>query len=335
MPNLNYGGLGFSTDGYLIQDLLKAADFVTTIQRYCKPITIPKGETKKVNLSRPANFAIQTTPASEGVTPASEAFRFIPVDISISQYVRVAEVTDQSVDLSRRAVLTPLAQRLGMAFGQTFERLTWASSAGGSSVFFANGIQRTDVNTEITAAVLRRATSLLKGNKAQMIGKLMAAGPLIDTTPVGKAYFAFGHTDIEASLRTILGDAFTPVEKYSQTMKAEEGEVGKFENLRFILSPEFTPIAGAGGANAALRSNAGKVNIYQIVILGDEAVGTVVLKGDKSAGTVPVKPMIVPVNQPSAADPAGQRGFVSCKGYFGSSILNEEYLTRVEVGVAL
>ncbi|MBM5575828.1 N4-gp56 family major capsid protein [Deefgea sp. CFH1-16] len=335
MPGATYPTLGFNTDGFVVKELLAAADYVSCLQRYCKPITIPKGETKKVNLARPNNFSVSTTAATEGVTPATEAFSFTSKDATLAQYVRIAEVTDQAIDLSKREVLTPLVERLGMAFGQTFEQLTWMTATGGASVFFGNGVDRTSVTTELSASILRRATVLLKSNKAKQIGKLIAAGPLIDTTPVGKAYYAFGHTDMEVSLRTILGDAFTPVEKYSSAMKAEEGEVGKFENIRFILSPEFKPVKSAAHAvNAAMRSTGGKVDIYQLLILGEDAVGTVMLKGDKAQGTVPVKPSIIPVNSPSAADPAGQRGYVSCKGYFASLILNDEWMTRVEVCVS-
>jgi len=300
------------------------------IQKYTKSLQLPKNSTKTMNCRRPNLFPLVTTPLTEGVVPTTEAISYTPVDIPLSQYGRVAGLTDVVADMAKEPVLQEMSEILGEAMSNTYEAVTFGASKGGTSVFYANGAARNAVNTQISAALLRNATRLLRRNKASFIGRRLDSSPNYATQPVGEAFYAFGHTDIDADLRSVLGDAFVPVEKYGASMKAEPYEVGKFENIRFILSPEFTPWADAGGTKGAMKSTTGtNADVYPLIVLGKDSVATAALKGPNA-----MTPYVLNPGEARGGDPLGQNGSVGFKGYFAAAILNDAWLTRLEIAVS-
>lgn len=332
MATTTYGanGVSTSTAGWMIGEALSHAKYFECLQRFCKPLVLPKNQTKQVNLRRPNLFAVSTTPLTEGVAPTGEAFSYTTVDISISQYGRYVEITDVVMDVAKEPVLQEATQLLGEAFGQTFETITYNAARGGTSVFYANGAARNAVNTQISAALLRNATRLLRRNKAKFITDMVSGSPNFKTEPVGAAYFAFGHTDIEADLRSILGDAFVPVERYGSQQKAVEFEVGKFENIRFILTPEHAPWPDAGGAKGTMKSTGGtSADVYPLIIMGKEAMATVALRGVNAMSPKVVRPEVA-----APGNPLGQKGTVGFKSYFAAAIVNDAWMTRIELAVS-
>jgi N4-gp56 family major capsid protein len=71
-----------------------------------------------------------------------------------------------------------------------------------------------------------------------------------------------------------------------------------------------------------------KVDVYPIVYIAKNAYGTVPLKGAGSLNPVVINPGTI-----SKSDPLGQRGYVGWKFYYAALILNEAWMSRVEVGV--
>jgi N4-gp56 family major capsid protein len=104
--------------------------------------------------------------------------------------------------------------------------------------------------------------------------------------------------------------------------------VGSADGLRFVLSAFLKPLPGAGSTTLnGMRNTNSAVDVYPILVLAKEAVGTVPLQGA-------TRPMIKVYNpgQASPTDPVGQRGFVSYKMWHAALILNQNWLSRVEVG---
>lgn len=329
MPSAAYGAGGISTNtaGWMIKTALEHAAPVLILQKYCKVFPLPKNSTKTINMRRPNSFPLVTTPLTEGVAPSAEALSYTPIDMTLQQYGRVFELTDQVEDMAKEPVLEDMSIMGGEAFALTYEMLTFYAARGGTQVVFNNGTARNQVNTAITAASLRNAVRTLKRNKARFIGKKMGGSPNFKTEPVGEAYYAFCHTDVEADLRQNLGSAFVPVELYGAGMGAEPYEIGKFENVRFICTPEFGPWVDAGGAKGVMKSTGGtSADVYPMLIMGREAVGCVALKGANA-----LTPYVLQPGQARGGDPLGQKGSVGFKGYHVAGILNDAWIVRIEV----
>ena len=69
-------------------------------------------------------------------------------------------------------------------------------------------------------------------------------------------------------------------------------------------------------------------DVYQTVIMGQEAWGTVPLKGKDS-----ITPMILNPGTPRGGDELGQRGSVAWKTWHTSVVLNEAWINRIESAV--
>ncbi len=114
-------------------------------------------------------------------------------------------------------------------------------------------------------------------------------------------------------------------EKYG-SMKALPHEIGKVEDVRYILSPVLTKWEDAGAAEADLISTGGtNADVYPVVYVGKEFYGLVPLKGANA-----ITPMVLNPNNPRGGDPLGQRGTVGWKSYFTAKILNEGWGARLE-----
>jgi N4-gp56 family major capsid protein len=253
--------------------------------------------------------------------------QYADVSASLAQYGAFAEITDVIADTHEDPVLNDITMLIGEQAAETKELLNWGVISGGTSVVYANGTTRVGTNTAISLNRLRLAIRGLRAQRAKPITKILDASVKIGTKPVEGGYVAVGHTDCEADIRNLAG--FTPVAEYGSRTPLCPEEIGTVESTRFILSPLFASIPNAGGAKGTKVSTGGtNADIYPILIMGQEAWGTVPLKGKEA-----LKVMIQNPNTPRGGDPLGQRGTAGWKTWHVAKILNEAWMTRLEVAV--
>jgi N4-gp56 family major capsid protein len=162
--------------------------------------------------------------------------------------------------------------------------------------------------------------------KAERITQVLSGSPNYGTSPIQAAFIAVASTDIDADLRNLAG--FVPVAEYGSRKPMSEHECGSVEGVRYILTPQISPWADAGASTSTMVSTSGSnADVYPILYFGKEAFGCVPLKGKES-----VTPIVINPNNPSAADPLGQRGYVGWKTYYTCVILNESWMARLESG---
>ena len=141
----------------------------------------------------------------------------------------------------------------------------------------------------------------------------------------------FCSSDIEADLRdTTAFPAYTPVAAYGSRKPMHENELGSFEQFRFIASPELIPFQNGGaavGATACLSTGGANIDVYPLIVVGQESYGTVALRGAKSFDL-----SVIPVGNKDSADPLGQRGYIGAKFYAVSVLLNQQWMATAFVG---
>jgi N4-gp56 family major capsid protein len=240
------------------------------------------------------------------------------------------EITDMIADTHEDPILQEAVRLCGEQAAETLELARIAILKAGTTVFYANGTARNQVNSFTNRGQLRKVVRYLKGQKAKFFTQVVKAAPAYATDPVGPCFWAMGHTDLEADIRSIAG--FVPIEQYADSDKAVEGEVGKVENIRFVLTPLFAPWEDAGGSADSTRISTGgsQCDVYPLIIAARDAYAVVPLKGEHA-----VIPRVVNPEHPSKSDPLGQRGYVSWKTYHSSVILNDNWLARIEVAASL
>jgi len=319
-------GISQRTNVYAERQMLKHA-MPTLVLEKTGPLVKPMPANKGVNIKfrRPVPFKPSTIPLQEGVTPSSTSFRYEDVSGSLSQYGMVAEVTDVIEDTHEDPVLNDITVQLGENIGRTQEALNYAALRGGTNVFYANGTQRTDVNSVITLAKQRAVTRALKAQKGMKVTQILSGSPNYATRPVEAAYVAVGHTDLEADIRNMPG--FIPVAEYGQRTPISEHEIGTVEDVRYLLSADLASFADAGGAKGTMVSTSGtSADVYPVLYFAKEAWGLVPLRGQGA-----VSPSIIPVGQKTKDDPLAQRGYAGYKFWHLGLILNQLWMSRLEV----
>jgi N4-gp56 family major capsid protein len=329
MPITQYadGGISPRTNVYAERTMLKHAKPVMVLEKLGLTKPMPKNKTDTIRFRRPRIFSAATTPLLEGVTPTETQFSYEDVSATLRQYGQVVVITDKIEDLHEDPVLNDASVQAGENIGRTIEALNYGVIRAGTSVYYANGTARTDVNTPITLAKQRAVLRSLKAQKAEKITRSLSPSSDYGTRAVEAAYVAVAHTDVESDIRNLPG--FTTIAAYGTRSPISEYEIGSVEDVRYMLSPDLNPFLDAGGAKGTMVSTGGtSADVYPIVYFGQDAWGMVALRGQ---GTV--SPTIIPVGQKTKDDPLGQRGYIGWKTWHAALILNQAWMSRLEVAV--
>lgn len=312
---------------YLVPKMLANAQPVLILERLGPKITpLPKNKGETLKWRRPVPLGVDTTTLVEGVTPNSENFEYETVQDTIDQYGKHVFFSDKIVDLHEDPVASDIVSEQGKQAGNTKELINWQTVRAGTQVIYTGtATARSGVVDVLLLDQIRAAYMLLKANHAMKITKRISASQNVSTEPVNSSFVAVGSQYLEADIRDL--DTFLEVSKYgSGGVLDPENEVGKVEEVRFILSPELTPFYGAGSASTTgVRSRDGAaVDVFPLVVVGKESWGITPLSGKDSVSMAFEPP------KPSKDDPHGQRGFSSWTMWYCSTILNQSWMVRIE-----
>jgi N4-gp56 family major capsid protein len=276
---------------------------------------------------QPGALAHLTT---EGVTPPAETLTPQDFEATLQQYSCLYGVTDKNVDLYEDDVPSEMKKQTGERMGMVREMVRYGVLRGCTNKFFGGtGTTRGTVNGRVTLPLLRKITRSLKLNHAKRITSVLAAGPNFATSSVEAGYLVFASTDCENDIRDLPN--FKETSEYAQRRTINEHELGSCENFRFILSPELVGYADSGAAvgSTGLYSTTGSnIDVYPMIIAGEDAWGQVALRGVDS-----IDPTWIPPSTKDKNDPLGQRGYVGAKCYFTALVLNQGWMAVAEVGI--
>lgn len=324
-----YGDISPRVGIYAHEQMLAHAEPIIVLQKMGAVKPVPKNRGEQVKFRRPKPWPVSTTPLTEGVTPAAGAIQYEDVSVTLAQYGSWVEITDKIQDLHEDPVLNDQMQLAGENAAETLELVTYNTLKGGTSVKYAGGTSRATVASKLTLALQQEAVRNLRANRAKTIKAILGPSTNISTKPIEASYVAFAHTDAAADIRAMQG--FTPTSQYGSREVLCPEELGAVEDVRYVLSPLFTPFADSGVAvgSTGLKSTSGSlIDVYPVLFVGKEVFGTTPLKGRSSSEIKVLNPGV-----PRGGDPLGQRGSVGWKAWFAAVRLNEAWMRRTEVGV--
>lgn len=328
--NNDYGDISPRTAAFAAKKLLHRGQDVLVTERFGHFDPQKKNVSKVRKWRRYLSLAAAVTPLTEGVTPDGKAITFEDFTATLEQYGDWVQITDVIKDTHEDPVLAEMMNITGEQAAETVERIRIAVLKAGTNVFYAGGaVSRITTEAAPSRGDFRKIYRQFKRNKGMEISRIIKASPLISTEPVQKAYFAMGHTDLDADIRSVTG--FLPAEKYSDSMKTLPGEIGKVENIRIVLTNLFDPWLETGADTTEFLSGGVEVgvaaagDIYPLIVVARDAYGIVPFQGANA-----VVPMVKNPGKPSSSDPLGQRGFVSWKTMQAAAILNQSWVARLE-----
>ena len=270
--------------------------------------------------------------AAEGVTPTPDSMVAQDITVVLKQYICLYAFTDRVADLYEDDVADAMKTQVAERMALVREMELYAKLRAATNRFYGGaGTTLATVDGKITDKMLRKIARSLHVNHAKKITQILDASPKIGTKPIEASYLVFLHTDLDADLRdTTAFPGYTPVAAYGSRKVIHPNEIGSFENFRFVASPELIPFQGGGaavGTTGLLSSVGSKVDVYPVIVVGQDAYGTVALRGAKSFDL-----SIVPVGAKDSADPMGQRGYIGTKFYCASTVLNQQWMALALVG---
>ena len=325
MPTTAYGDITPRTAAFAAADMLDRGLPYLVLEKFGQAKALPTRSSKVITFRRYNSLDATPNALTEGVTPAAKQLTATDVPVTLVQYGDRITITDTILDNHEDPVLQEAVEVLGEQAAEMIETVRFNTLKAGTNVFYANGAARADVNTAMSLTLQRRITRALKRQNARKITRAISSTPSFDTHPVGPAYVAVLHPDLENDIRSMSG--FTSVEHYGQ-LTPYESEIGKVEDVRYLTSTVHVPWANAGGDKLAMLSTGGvKADVYPILFFGRDAYAVVALKGDFAITPVVVNP------KPSDSDPLGQRGHVGWKTMQAAVILNDAWMVRAEVAV--
>ena len=321
---LTYSDISPRTNAFAVAELLKRGDANMILEKLGQAYTLPTKSTKTAIFRRYELLALATTPLVEGVTPAGKKPVVTDVSVAVEQFGDFIPFTDVIEDTHEDPVLRENQALLRQQCTETVETLRWNTVKAGTNVFYANGTQRTDVNTPITLALQRQCTMALLAQRGEMLNEMSMSSANYRTEPIEATFTAVCHVHVSNDIRNM--DGFIPVKQYASGPKYA-GEIGAVEDVRYVRSVLFTPFADAGGAKGAMRSTTGtSADVYPVLYFAKNCFGIVPLKG-KSAMTL----IVHNPGSAGSADALNQRGTIGWKLWHASVILNDLWLVRAEV----
>jgi len=326
---VQYADVGARINAFAAATFLAHAQPLLFLEKMAQTQYVPKNKSRVIKWRRLVPFAAAMEQLVEGITPSPVGVIYEDVQSQLAQFGSWIPFTDVLVDTHEDENLKQFSIGASEQASLTRERILWNMLVSGTNVIYSGtATSRPTVQAPIDLGDIQLATRALKVAFTKPITKMINASVKIATSPVDSGYVAVGHTNMEQDIRALSG--FVPREQYSNVTLLSEHELGKVQSIRFLLAPHVTYFPGAGSATiAGVLNNGTNVDVYPLVIFGQDAFAATALKGMDSVKVAVKQPKI----GESHEDPLGQRGFVAWKMWFSAVILNQAWIIRIEAAV--
>lgn len=246
---------------------------------------------------------------SEGVTPAPESIVPMDVTVVLKQYSCLYGFSDKTATIYEDDVPAAMKEQIGERMALVNEQIVYGELKASTNQYYGGtGTTRATVNGPITIGMIRKMVRGMNANHGKPVTNVLRASGNYATDPVAAGYFVYGHTDLASDIRDLPN--FTPAEKYASGTPVPY-EIGKCEEFRFVLSPDFPSLQDAGaaianwvGSGSGYSTTGSNLDVYQFVVLAKDAFSQIAVRGAKAMDVV-----FLPPGQKDKADPLGQRGY--------------------------
>jgi N4-gp56 family major capsid protein len=285
---------------------------------------LPSNETKVINFYRYNALPSDPVELVEGVTPAGRKISRTIISATLKQYGDFIEISDVVKDTTEDHTIQGSLDALAQQAAEMGEKLILSELKAGASAFYANNVAgRGNVNAVLQKSDLNRAVRLLLRQNAKKVTKVVRSTPDFGTDNVHPSFIALCPVEVIPTIRAMNG--FIDAKDYG-ALSPYPNEIGAVDEVRFLYHTLLTGWDGQGtsGGSSVLETG-GNANVYPIIIFGQDAYANIALRGEFA-----VSPMVVSP-KPAPGDALGQRGSIGWKMMKVAKILNDAWVTRIEV----
>ncbi len=313
---------------FYAKELLLRAKYRDYYGRWADSVALPANKGKYIAFRRYAHLALALSPLAEATAPAGKTPTLTDYQATAYQYGDYIALSDFAEMTGIDDYQRHWAGMLGEQMGYTLDAVNRDVAVAGTTVIYANGTQRTDVNTVVDGNDLDRAIR----NLSNYAGEKLLAGNGGTTTvgsyPIMPAYPAVTLPDVMFTLQNISGFRWA-----SEYRGAAEGEVGRYKTLAFFEAPDPSSLNaggkkwanGGGTTNAGIKSTGGSsADVYSIMIFAKHGFTVVPVNAGSS------KMFRKPLGSAGTGDPLDQIMTMGWKNTSARLITNQDWLVRVE-----
>lgn len=270
----------------------------------------------------------------EGVTPKPDSITRRDISIKLNEYAALYAFTSKDWDMYEDNIAEAMKEQIGERMGLVRELAIYGQMKASTNKSYAGGSSattRATVSGKITPLFLQRMVRSLKNNHAKFVTKILDPSGNIGTSYVEAAYVAYAHTDCEQDIYDLPG--FLPVAGYGTRKTISDFEIGTWQKIRFVLSPELNSYPDAATSITAstygLKTTTGtNPDVYPLIVVSQDCFAQVAMRGKNAVDAIFLD------NKPSKSDPLGMRGYIGAKFWHGSAIANSGWLAVGECGVS-
>ncbi len=320
MANTTVTQVSHAVNNFYDRSMLKAARPLLLHTKWGQVKDIPAKNTNVIKFRRYELLSANTTALTEGVTPSGTQLSITDVTGTVAQYGDYVTLTDWLQMTTLDPVLTETADILGQQAGNSLDQICRDVVIAGSTVQYAStATARTEVSAsmKLTRQEVREAVRTLQNNDAMKITRMVNPSTGFNTSPINAAYIGIISENTLYDLKNEAG--WVPVEEYASQKDVMEGEVGKMDDVRFVMTTN-AKIFSSGGA--------GSIDVHGTLIMGQEYYGISRISGEA------LKNIIKPLGSAGTADPLDQRSTSGWKATFVATRLNENFAVRIEHAVS-
>ena len=265
---------------------------------------------------------------SEGVTRGAESITSTIITATPYQFDVLYTYSNETAELYEDDIPAQEVEFAGSRIRLVRELYNYGKLKAATNAFYGGtGTTTATVNGTITKNLLEKVKRDLKRYYCKPQHKALKAGPEYAVYPIQASYPVYCHPDLEYDIRSLAD--FKGVEEYGTQQPISPAEIGSAYGFRFMLSPELTYYPGGGAAVGAtgLKATSSVIDVYPMIVLGQNAFKQVALRGMDS-----IDANHIPHNVKSKSDPGGQRGYVWAGTWHAAEITNQDWMACVEVG---
>ena len=296
--------------------MLKAARPLLVHTKWAQVKDIPRNNSETIKFRRYTLLSAATTALSEGVTPSGSQLAITNVTATVAQYGDYVTLTDFLQFTTLDPILTETADLLGQQAGNTLDQIARDVIVAGTTIQYASSATS---RATVTASMklnrdeIREAVRTLHANDARKITRQINPSTGFNTSPVAPSFVGIISEDTLYDLKYENG--WTPVEEYASQTGILDGEVGKLDEVRFVMT-----------TNAKTFSST--VTVHGTLIMASDYYGITRVSGEA------MKNIVKPLGSAGTADPLEQRSTSGWKATFVAKILNENFCVRIEHAVS-
>lgn len=343
--------LGAPVNFVLFQTFLRRANQALIYLAATQPGHINRGDgSLSVKWRRYDQEAPSTTTLSEKTGNVSFPVRtantpdMTNVTATIAKYGAFFLLNEEVDVVNPRGYDDELMGVLGEMAGRSLNRLARDEMEDNATQLRVGGVSAdSSIVQPLTLNALKGGVKVLAKNSALTFTPMATGDSNYATSPIRRGYFLFSHTDVAADIEAMAG--FKGIETYAGQTRVYPGEIGYVNRTRVFETEEAsigTNTGGAAATNGLITTGGTSADLYETLIVGMNAVGSVGLDGNHpdsasyAADRHPTIEMIVHGRGSSGvADPLNDLNSMGYKFWAKFKITNSTWIRRVTSGATL